>query len=462
MAQYINDPVPKYRSDDLNKTTKDLHGYVVGLSDQLQYLLANLDEDNIPELDSIKKRLTDAEGNITNIKIAADGISASVQNNKGQIAKLEIRADKIASSVTDMEKGLRSQIEQTAEHIRTEVSDIQNGLSSQIVQTANEIRTQVNDNKGDISTIRQTANSLQTQISGAKGDISSIRQTANSLQSQISSANGAISTVQQTADSLVYSVSDLSGKYSRLEQTVDGFDFTGLVTFNDLDDYPTNRDLERGRTTIDGGCISTGEIDCEFIRLYGEMTVYEDSGGRYEGGYIGYCSGYSDNGIGFMESRRGGQCICTDGGARLTHGRSGNEMWVANNGCFSSEAMQIYSDRRVKEQIRYDLSDYETFFRALKPCTFLLRRRTSGRRHMGFIAQEISAALETAGLSSADCAAACFDVNAKRHDGTDETGLWSVRYAEMIALNTAMIQNLMARVDKLEAELAQLKAQQNN
>ena len=437
MAQYINDPVPKYRQENLNKTTKDLHGYVTGLSDQLQYLLANLDADNIPELPDIIKRLSDAEGNITNFEVTAEGIKVQVQNNKGDIANLVIRADKLSSQITQTEQGLSSRIEQTASQIRTEVNDVKNGLSSQISQTASEIRTQVANNKGEISTLRQTANSLSVQVSNHANSISSLKITANGLESR---------------------VSDLNGKYSSLKQTVDGFDFTGMVTFRDLnselENYPTNRDLERGRTVIDGACISTGQIDVDYIYLHDQMEVFD---GRYSGGYIGYCSGYSDDGIGVMNSSSTGQCICTNGGAKLAYGDR-KYLGVSRSNIFASEDIFIESDRRVKEEIRYDLDTYEAFYRALKPCSYLLRRRENGRRHTGFIAQEMEQALLASGKTGADFAAYGFDPHARRYDGTGETGLWRVRYGELVALNTAMVQRLMARVDRLEERLTALES----
>ena len=437
MAQYINDPVPKYRQENLNKTTKDLHGYVTGLSDQLQYLLANLDADNIPELPDIIKRLSDAEGNITNFEVTAEGIKVQVQNNKGDIANLVIRADKLSSQITQTEQGLSSRIEQTASQIRTEVNDVKNGLSSQISQTASEIRTQVANNKGEISTLRQTANSLSVQVSNHANSISSLKITANGLESR---------------------VSDLNGKYSSLKQTVDGFDFTGMVTFRDLnselENYPTNRDLERGRTVIDGACISTGQIDVDYIYLHDQMEVFD---GRYSGGYIGYCSGYSDDGIGVMNSSSTGQCICTNGGAKLAYGDR-KYLGVSRSNIFASEDIFIESDRRVKEEIRYDLDTYEAFYRALKPCSYLLRRRENGRRHTGFIAQEMEQALLASGKTGADFAAYGFDPHARRYDGTEETGLWRVRYGELVALNTAMVQRLMARVDRLEERLTALES----
>lgn len=437
MAQYINDPVPKYRQDDLNKTTKDLHGYVTGLSDQLQYLLANLDADNIPELPDIIKRLTDAQGNITNLEVTAEGLKLTVQDHDNRLTKVTVTVEGIQTSVGDM-KGNLSELKQTVNGIGTRVQNAEGSIST-LTQTAGSLKTQISDNKGNISSLQQTANSLSVQISNNANSISSLRITANGLESR---------------------VSDLNGKYSSLKQTVDGFDFTGMVTFrdlsNELEGYPTNRDLERGKTVIDGGCISTGQIDCEYIQLYGEMEVYEDSHGRYSGGYIGYCSGYSDSGIGVMESRRGGQCICTNGGAKLAYGDS-KYLGVSRHNIFASEDIYIESDRRVKEDIRYNLDEYEAFYRALKPCTYLLRRRESGRRHSGFIAQEIEEALKKAGMTGTDFAAHGFDPTAKRYDGTNETGLWRVRYGELIALNTAMVQKLMSRVDALEERLAALE-----
>lgn len=440
MAQYINDPVPKYRQEDLNKTTKDLHGYVTGLSDQLQYLLANLDADNIPELPDIIKRLSDAEGNITNFEVTAEGIRVQVQNNKGDIANLVIRADKLSSQITQTEQGLGSKIEQTASQIRTEVNNVKNGLSSQITQTASEIHTQVANNKGEISSLRQTANSLSVQVSNNSNSISSLRITANGLESR---------------------VSDLNGKYSSLKQTVDGFDFTGMVTFRDLnrelESYPTNRDLERGRTIIDGGCIQTGQIDVDYIYLHDQMEVFD---GRYSGGYIGFCRGYSDEGVGVMNSRSTGQCICTNGGAKLAYGDR-KYLGVSRHNIFASEEIYVESDRRVKEDIRYDLGEYEAFYRALKPCTYLLRRRDSGRRHTGFIAQEMEQALLDAGKTGMDFAAYGCDEEATVY-GTEEKGLYRVRYAELVALNTAMVQKLMQRVDALEKELEKLRGGEQN
>lgn len=436
MPAFQNDSVPKYRENELPRTVKELRNYSYNLSEQMMFLFANLDEDNVPELNEIRNRFTDVDGNITNLKVDAQGLKLSIQNNENSIASLNLTVDGLKLQISDT-KGNLSTLTQTVNSISTRVGDAEGNIST-LTQTAKKIETQVADNKGNISNLQQTANGLAVQVSNNENNISSLRITANGLESN---------------------VADLNGKYSSLKQTVDGFDFTGFVTFNNLDtelqNYASNRDLRRGNTVIDGGCIQTGEIDVNYIYLHGEMEVYERGS---LGGYIGYCRGYSDDGIGVMNSEGTGQCICTNGGAKLAYGGS-KYFGVSRSNIFASEDIFVESDRRVKEDIRYNLDNYEQFYRSLKPCTYLLRKRESGRRHTGFIAQEIEEALKENGLSGSDFAAHGFDPDAKRYDGTNETGLWRVRYGELVALNTAMVQKLMERVDALEKELSLLKGE---
>ena len=67
---------------------------------------------------------------------------------------------------------------------------------------------------------------------------------------------------------------------------------------------------------------------------------------------------------------------------------------------------------------------------------------TSGRKHTGFIAQEVEEAAEKAGLSGKDLAVVV----------KDPEGDYYLRYEEIIAVQTEVIQQLMARVETLEAE----------
>jgi hypothetical protein len=112
--------------------------------------------------------------------------------------------------------------------------------------------------------------------------------------------------------------------------------------------------------------------------------------------------------------------------------------WYCNGSLINS------SDQNVKNSIE-DLSDaYSVFFDAIKPRRYKYNAGTSGRFHTGFIAQEIDAARETAGIPRSDLAAICIS------DEGAESEAWGIRYEEIIAINTMEIQKLKARVAALE------------
>ena len=82
---------------------------------------------------------------------------------------------------------------------------------------------------------------------------------------------------------------------------------------------------------------------------------------------------------------------------------------------------------------------YENVFMSLRPCSFLMKNESKEQRHWGFIAQDVIDGVKNSGLDADKLA-----VIAKRN------GLYSIGYTEITALNTHMIQKLMARVVALE------------
>lgn len=387
---------------------------------------------------------SDVAGDVEQEYATVGSLTQTVNRVRKSVTELIVEAGQITAHITDVQKELESQITLTAESLTSQITDTKNGLESQIQQTTTSLT----------STITDTKNDLESQI----------QQTSSSLTSQIRDAEDNISSIEQKVDNITLSV-DNGEDRSSISLSVDGVEvdsvtvrFTGGVVFES--------DLAEGNTSIDGACIDTGEIDVDYINLYGEMGVRESRRGSV-GGYIGYCEGHSDTGIGVMEDYDSGQCICTNGGAKLAYGADDFYIGVSRSNVFASETINIDSDRRVKDDIRYDLDDYEAFFRALKPCSYKLKRGTSGRRHTGFIAQELEQALLDSGKTSADLAAYCYDPDARRYESTDmdpktaPTGCYKIRYSELIALNTAMIQKLMAEVDALKTHVDELEANNN-
>lgn len=138
--------------------------------------------------------------------------------------------------------------------------------------------------------------------------------------------------------------------------------------------------------------------------------------------------------------------IVTNAGARISG--SGADL-VVSGSITMSEEPSYGSDLRIKNSIDYDLASYEAFFLALKPSTFKYNKGTSGRKHFGFIAQDVEQAMLDTGLTSDQLAALVKDpVKEILSDGITDYR-YSIRYGELIALNTHMIQKLYQMVEEL-------------
>ena len=422
MAVYSEVQMPRFDAENLPDTTKKLYNVVRELQEMLQFVLSNLDGDNIEGYEEIFNRLEGADGAISILKQTADEITAQVRKGTNQIAELTVKADGITQRVIDAEQGV-----------------------AELRVTASGISQRVADNEGSLSSLQQTANSLSSRVSSAEGNISSFQQTAYSLSSRVSSAEGNISSIQQTANGLTSTVSDLNGKYTSIKQTVDSINLEGVVTFTDLS--------RSGRTEINADNITTGSIDCSVVEIangYGELTMASGSNGVYgtkgaklsgpvaTGGYSNYF-------------------IATNAAARMTGEDmfGGTNFYVSQDDIHADISIDVGSDERLKNSIAYDVAErYGAFYRALKPARYHMNDSRSDRTHTGFIAQQMKDALTESGLDSQALAALVQkDHNAETEDGGN--GYYSIRYSELIALNTAMVQTLLSRVDALENKLIQ-------
>lgn len=130
------------------------------------------------------------------------------------------------------------------------------------------------------------------------------------------------------------------------------------------------------------------------------------------------------------------------------------------------------SDKKYKDDIKSLTDKHLQFFMKLQPVSFLFKDGTSGRTHVGFIAQDVEQAMSECGLTDLDFAGFCKDqkVDSKLVDGEevnepilDDNGnpeyIYSLRYEEFIALNTYAIQKLWNHVETLEKENIETKNQ---
>lgn len=135
------------------------------------------------------------------------------------------------------------------------------------------------------------------------------------------------------------------------------------------------------------------------------------------------------------------------------------------------------SDQNLKHSI-FDIGDpYESFFYSLRPVTYQYDLGSSGRNHIGYIAQEVEQALYDSGLTTQDFAG-FVSLDLHREQEYDEEGKLvdvkgsevnylldkgiqqkqNLAYTEFIALNTHMIQKCCREIVELKKENKKLKS----
>lgn len=367
---------------------------------------------------------------------------------------------------------VRSQIIKTAEKITLLVENEVEGLEGKLELTASSLTSEIKNTRDGLnSKIEQTASSLTTQISNTQSGLNSkIEQTAASIQTQINGLNNAYSSISQTVDSISLGVfngresSTISLYMNGIAIQSEEISFSGVVTFNDLSG-------DRG-TIIDGGAIDTNTL--RLNSLYGNYIYINDARGReagmisatgsssYDGQKMKFSSGaieitatpgdlylsgggayYATLQLGNGHAAIGGDCIPNSSG-RYSCGSSGfpwSDVYADNDAI-------VTSDLTKKKDVSGDLSAYDRFFDALRPIRYRLENGKSGRVHLGLGAQDVERALEEAGLDGMDFGGF---VKSPREDGGFD---YALRLGEFIPMCIARIQELTARVARLEGRFA--------
>ena len=407
---------------------KTVSNHLRKMQEELEYRLSVLDSSNINEIDA----------NETNIFTNGQNINNVLADQNGNMSALT----------------------QTVNGLSTQVSD-QAGNISTLQQTAQGLSTTVSNQAGDISALQQTAQGLTSTVSNQSGEISSLQQTASSLSSTVASQGNSISALQQTDSQLSASVSNLSsGLSSTLKLDAKGFYIT---------------DQNGNIVSIQGGQIAADTVVVS--SLYGS-TVYL----KYGDTIIGELDiSYTTSGFGVaIVTRYGGIQLSSAGNVSIVPGGSSYYVGIGSGGkyvsiqsdlqpsssiyscgtsnypwsaVYASSGEIITSDREKKNSIDYDMTAYEKLFDGLKPCSFKLNDGTSGRRHVGMIAQDVEAAMEAAGLSTKDFAG-FVKAPRKDEDGNIIEGEYDLflRYDDFAGMCIAEIQKLKARVAELEAK----------
>lgn len=241
-----------------------------------------------------------------NMTSKLDKNTSDISVMKGQIA-LKVEATDIENAKSELEGTMDSKINSAKSEIKITTDTISQNVSnlSQVVSTKADGST--------VSTLSNKVGSLETSVNGITSRVSSVETSMTTLDGKIQSQesrlsaaeqkitdksitsvvqesqfvkdmNGKISTntsniskVEQTANSISSRVTALDGKYTEIKQTVDSIDLTGKVSFSDLS--------TSGKTTINGGNITTGTLDASKVTVT-NLNASNIKSGKLSANYI--------------------------------------------------------------------------------------------------------------------------------------------------------------------------------
>lgn len=331
----------------------------------------------------------------------------------------------------------RSLISKTAEEIRLEVAGVEDEISY-IQLDLESITSRVQDAEGNISTLEQTATSLRSEISGKldEDDAQSlIEQTLEGIELSVSSSGGS-TTFKLTADGVT-----LSSK--TLDLTVDAVNISGTLTASALIGQTVGLLTAAERQA--GGIEITGSSSSSYaIELYSNAALRLAAYGSYAAAYL-EAGGSAALGISVVGSL--GYLVSVNrslipAASNLYCGMASYK-WEAVYA--ETETIQT-SDANKKNSIE-DLPDkYLAMFDLLRPVRYKLNNGTSGRYHVGYIAQEVKAAMDAVGLDATEFGGWVMDVD------EDGNPIYMLRYGEYDPIRDAKIKQLDARLTALEGK----------
>lgn len=402
---YIDTNFPSFtQKESASDKIETMQDYLFMLVEQLRYTLHNLDLSNMNKTaaDEFVKQITDpiygeikdAEGNITQVALVAEGLAARIGDAEGNITQLQATAKGLQASVSNL-----------------------NGSVTNLTADVNGIRTQV---RGKIGT-----SEAQTLIDQSLNGIT------------LSATSGESGTIFK----LMYDGAVLASTGS-VDLYVDAVNIYGTLT----------------ATKLRGGSISVVDDDdneCGTIQTtYASSSDYKldiSSSAMElfaEDGSMFIASGWD-------RTNKYHASIEVDGNSEEVQIKgdvipnaddvynlgSPNFVWSAIY-CSTNELNG--SDRNIKNSIEALPEKYVRMFELVEPKRYKLNSGTSGRYHTGFIAQEVEDAMRACGIESKEFAGWAA---AKREDGSET---YFLRYSEFIPILWAKVREQEERLKRLE------------
>lgn len=402
---YIDTNFPSFtQKESVNDKVETMQDYLFMLVEQLRYTLHNLDLSNMNKTatDKFVKQITDpiygeikdAEGNITQVALVAEGLAARIGDAEGNITQLQATAKGLQASVSNLD-----------------------GAITNIKANVNGIR----------ATVRNKIDATQAQ--------SIFDQSATGFTLGVTSGENG------TIFNLNYNGVQVASTGS-IDLYVDAVNIYGTLTATKLRggsiSVVDDDDNECG--TIQTTYASTSDYKLDISSSAMELFA--------EDGSLFIASGWD-------RSNKYHASIEVDGNSEEVQIKGSvipNADDVYNLGSPNFVWSAIYcstnelngSDRNIKNSIEALPEKYVRMFELVEPKRYKLNNGTSGRYHTGFIAQEVEAAMQKCGITSQEFAGWAA---AKRKDGSET---YFLRYSEFIPVLWAKVREQEERLKRLE------------
>ena len=402
---YIDTNFPSFtQKESVNDKVETMQDYLFMLVEQLRYTLHNLDLSNMNKAaaDGFVKQITDpiygeikdAEGNITQVALVAEGLAARIGDAEGNITQLQATSKGLQASVSNLNGSVTN--------LTADVNGIRATVSTKIDATQAQ---SIFDQSAEGFTLGAT--------SGENGTIFKLKY------------NGA-----------------LIASTGSIDVCVDAVNIYGTLT----------------ATKLRGGSISVVDDDnneCGTIQTtYASSSDYKldiSSSAMElftEDGSLFIASGWD-------RSNKYHASIEVDGNSEEVQIKgdvipnaddvynlgSPNFVWSAIY-CSTNELNG--SDRNIKNSIEALPEKYVRMLELVEPKRYKLNSGTSGRFHTGFIAQEVEDAMRACGINSQEFAGWA---RATREDGSET---YFLRYSEFIPILWAKVREQEERLKRLE------------
>lgn len=376
--------------------------------------------------------------------------------------------------VSDIAAPMYEEVDHEYQYVSSNQREINRQIAknrSLISKTAREIRMEVFATDGRVSSLSLTVDGLSTRVETAEGNVSSLSQTVSGFEARVSNAETGLSqTLRLGADGVT--ITNAEGSSLK----IDG----GQINADNLQVKAAN---------------VSGTLTAQKINLMGDLEVYDYY--AQLGGHLGYTpssldgsaaihmakgsaevtvsdyaakinyNGYAQVYVGPNTSTGWGVVVIASGSdeVRFQHDYTGRRSFYPNHseihlGLASLPWGAIYSKDGTIQQSDFNLKNsvedlpqkYIDLILWLSAKRFKLNEGSSGRYHVGFIAQDVEAGMEKFGIDSLEFAGFIKD---KDKNGND---IYMLRYNEFIAMLVAAVQVQQKVIVDHENRLKKLEA----